>query len=86
MAFAEALTQGLPVVGTTAGAIPETVPGDAGILVPPGDMPALREALRRLLTDRALLHRLREGAARARFPTWSDAADAFARQLAQATA
>ena len=86
MAFAEALTQGLPVVGTTAGAIPETVPGDAGILVPPGDVPALREALRRLLTDRALLHRLGQGATRARFPTWSDAADAFARQLELAAA
>ena len=86
MAFAEALTQGLPVVGTTAGAIPETVPADAGILVPPGDVEALREALRRLLTDPALLTGLRQGAARARFPSWDDAARAFARQLELAAA
>ena len=86
MAFAEALTQGIPVVGTTAGAIPETVPADAGILVPPGDVSALREALRRLLTDPALLQGLRQGAAHARFPTWDDAARAFARQLELAAA
>ena len=86
MAFAEALTQGIPVVGTTAGAIPETVPADAGILVPPGDVDALREALRRLLTDPALLRGLRQGAARAQFPTWDDAARAFARQLELAAA
>jgi glycosyltransferase involved in cell wall biosynthesis len=31
MAYAEALSQGLPVIGTTAGAIPDTVP-QAGLL------------------------------------------------------
>jgi glycosyltransferase involved in cell wall biosynthesis len=74
MVFAEAMAHGLPIVGTTAGAIPETVPGEAGLLVPAGDAAALREALRRVVGDAALRHRLAAGARRAAaaLPDWAE--------------
>ncbi len=84
MAFAEALAHGLPIVGTRAGAIPETVPEGAGILVPPGDAQALAAALGRLLDDQAARAALRRGAllARAGLPRWPDQGRAFAALLA----
>lgn len=83
MALAEAIARGLPVVSTTAGAIPATVPAEAALLVPPGDAVALQGALARILDDRALRQRLAAGARRARhqLPDWSTAAEAFAEQL-----
>ena len=80
MAYAEALAHGLPVVGTTGGATPETVPPDAGILVVPGDVAALAEALHRLISDRAERDRLAAAAraAAAALPTWQDSAKLFA--------
>ncbi len=47
---AEAMACGAPVVATTAGALPEVV-GDAGLLVPPGDVGALASAIAALLKD-----------------------------------
>jgi glycosyltransferase involved in cell wall biosynthesis len=83
MALAEALAHGLPVVSTTAGAIPDTVPGNAGVLVPPGDAMALRAALAALFDDPALRARLAAGAraARAVLPTWPQAVARFAAAL-----
>ena len=43
------IAHGLPVIGTNAGAIPETVPADAGVLVPPDDVDVLAATLRRLM-------------------------------------
>lgn len=83
MALAEAVAHGLPVVSTTAGAIPETVPADAGVLVPPGDARALTKALGMVLDDstrRAALA-ARARAARASLPTWATAATKFAAAL-----
>jgi glycosyltransferase involved in cell wall biosynthesis len=84
MAYAEALARGLPVVGTRAGAIPETVPSSAGLLVAPGDVGALAEALHLLLVDHELRARLRAGArvARNRLPSWEQACAGFAAALA----
>ncbi len=83
MAFAEALAHGLPIVATSGGAIADTVPAEAGLLVPVGNIAALRAALARVLDDPAELARLNVGAAAARvgLPTWDDAATRFAREL-----
>jgi glycosyltransferase involved in cell wall biosynthesis len=78
MAYAEAIAHGVPVVGTTAGAIPETVPADAGVLVPPDDIDALAGALRRLIERPDERQRLAAGARAARFPSWRDQAALFA--------
>jgi glycosyltransferase involved in cell wall biosynthesis len=84
MALAEALARGVPVVSTTAGAIPDTVPDGAGLLVPPGDRRALAAALRRVMTEPELRSDLMAGARAARrdLPAWGAAADAFAAELA----
>ncbi len=80
MAYAEALAHGLPVIGTTGGATPETVPADAGVLVAPDDVTALAVALRRLISNRAERERMAAAAraAAAALPTWQDSAKLFA--------
>lgn len=86
MALTEALAHGLPVVSCTAGAVPDTVPPDAGILVPPGDVDALTAALTAILDAPALRARLAAGAHRAaaRLPTWDAAAARMAAAIALA--
>ncbi len=84
MVFSEAVARGLPVIGTTAGAIPEAVPEGAGILVPPGGMPALVAALRDMISDADLRARYAAAARRgaAQLPRWSDTADQVIRAIA----
>jgi glycosyltransferase involved in cell wall biosynthesis len=83
MAYAEAVAHGLPVIGTSAGAIPDTVPSDAGLLVDPGDSFALAKALRRVIGDADLRRRLASAARAAapQLPTWRHSAEIFARAL-----
>ncbi|HEU4618591.1 MAG TPA: glycosyltransferase family 4 protein [Gammaproteobacteria bacterium] len=80
MALAEAVAHGLPIVSTTAGAIPDTVPAAGSLLVPPGDGAALSAALARLFDEPGLRRRLEDGsrAARSLLPTWQEAAARFA--------
>jgi glycosyltransferase involved in cell wall biosynthesis len=75
MVYAEAMAHGLPVIATTAGAIPDTVPRQAGLLVAPGDPAALARALRRVIAQPAVATRLAAGsrAAGARLPDWPQA-------------
>jgi glycosyltransferase involved in cell wall biosynthesis len=79
MAFAEALNHGLPIVGTRAGAIPETVPPDAGILVDPDDAPALAAALRTMIADARVreTHAAAARAAATQLPRWDATARIF---------
>lgn len=58
----EALAAGRPVVGSRAGGIPDLVDPTCGVLVPPGDAPALAAAVTALLTDRPRLAALARGA------------------------
>jgi glycosyltransferase involved in cell wall biosynthesis len=64
----EAMAAGLPCVSTRLAGVPEMVAdGESGILTPPGDVPALAEALHRLATDPDLRSAMgRAGLARAR--------------------
>jgi len=81
----EAMACGLPLVATTAGALPEVV-GDAALLVPPGDHGALADQLTVLLGDPGLRRGLGErGRARVleRF-TWEAAARATAERYREA--
>jgi glycosyltransferase involved in cell wall biosynthesis len=55
----EALASGKPVVASRLDGIPEEIDdGRHGLLVPPGDVPALADAMRTLLGDAALRQRL----------------------------
>jgi glycosyltransferase involved in cell wall biosynthesis len=76
LVFDEALSWGLPVVSCRTGAVPDTVPSDAGILVPPEDPLAFADALRSVLGDPRRRAALAAAAsvAGARLPGWLDTA------------
>lgn len=70
----EAMACGTPVIVSNASSLPEVV-GDAGLLLPPANVQAWVEALRRILNDSALCAELRaRGQHRAKQFTWEKAA------------
>ena len=76
----EALASGTPIVTTVAGGTLDIVrPGNTGLLVPPGDAPALAAAVSRILRDSTLASDLRargRRAAEAEF-AWDAVADRY---------
>jgi glycosyltransferase involved in cell wall biosynthesis len=85
-----AMANGVTVVGSDSGALPEIV-GDAGKIVPEEDVPALATALHDLYTDRAECERLGAASRRRLLEEFSDGAIAgktlgFWRSLTAATA
>lgn len=59
LAVLEAMAAGIPIIATRVDGIPEDVQHNvSGILVPPGDAPALANAIRTLLTNPALARRM----------------------------
>ena len=75
MACLEAMAWGLPVVGSTRGALGEFVcDGVNGVLIPPGDSAAFAQQVQRLHTDRTLLAGYGQEALKTfrRRPGWRD--------------
>lgn len=79
MVYAEAIVCGLPIIATTAGAIPDTVPETCGILTEPGNVKSLQEALEKMISNEDLRNNYKQGArnAAAEFPTWQSSATQF---------
>jgi len=74
MAVLQAMAAGVPVVATPVGGVPELIePETTGVLVPPGNIDALSDALARVLGDAGLRRRL-AGATRERAASYSPAA------------
>ncbi|GAP38641.1 glycosyltransferase [Piscinibacter sakaiensis] len=64
--YLEAMRHGLPVVACQVGGVPDIVTAEVGLLVPPGQVEPLRQALDRLVADEPL-RRAMSTAARQRF-------------------
>jgi glycosyltransferase involved in cell wall biosynthesis len=81
--FGEAMGHGLPIVSTRAGAVPETVAPQAGLLVEADDVDAFAAALRRMLTDTALRNACADASLRAgeALSGWPEAARVLRSQL-----
>jgi glycosyltransferase involved in cell wall biosynthesis len=84
MALGEAISHGLPVVTTAAGAVADWVDRRAAVVAGVGDAGALRAAIARVLDDERYRQKLRHGALQARhdLPTWAGAAETIDRALA----
>lgn len=76
MVLAEAMAYGLPIIASTGGAAAQTVPDNAALKVPPGDVMALRAALAELISNPGLRRTLATHSAEAgaALPRWDDTA------------
>lgn len=83
MVLDEAISYGLPIVASDAGAIRDTTPDGAGLLVPPGDPQALALALTQFITDADARTNMRKQAliARSSQRRWTQAGLEFAEAL-----
>lgn len=83
MAFAEAMAHGLPVVASGGGAVRDTVPDDAGFVCAAGDVSAISNALRLMLSNPVLRKRKAQSAwSHAQgLPTWKQTAALIAEVL-----
>ena len=79
MAYAEAMQWGLPIIGTTGGAISQTVAPGCGLLVNPGDTGHLAQALRALIAQPDLRTQMSLAALThaQQLPDWDDCARLF---------
>jgi glycosyltransferase involved in cell wall biosynthesis len=86
--FAEALAHGLPVLACDVGPVPALVGEEAALLVPPGDVGALSEALDLMLKNEDLRSRMSAAALiRARdLPGWDDTTSGFLEVLREVVA
>jgi glycosyltransferase involved in cell wall biosynthesis len=66
LVLVEAMAMGLPCVAYGIGGIPDLITAESGIVVKPGDRPALRNAVNLLLSDDTLRRKMGESA-RARY-------------------
>jgi glycosyltransferase involved in cell wall biosynthesis len=83
MVFSEAIARGLPIVGTDAGAISDTVPAGAGLLVPPDNADAFANALRRAIENPEERRRMAAASRQSarKLTSWQDSAKLFAGAL-----
>ncbi len=74
MVLAEAVANGLPIISTSAGPIPDVAPKSASLLVTPEDPLALSKALTRVITEKdvRIKMQLSSRVAAANLPSWSD--------------
>jgi glycosyltransferase involved in cell wall biosynthesis len=71
----EAMASGVPVIGSTCGAIPEVI-GEAGLVFPEGNQDALASAVRQVLSDKDLRERLAlAGLERVKHYSWERVAE-----------
>ncbi|MFK7855369.1 MAG: glycosyltransferase family 4 protein [Granulosicoccus sp.] len=85
MVLDEAISYGLPIIASDAGAIPHTMPEGTGLLVPPGDPQALARALFQIITNKNARSNMRKQAlvARSSQRSWSQAGLDFKAALDQ---